>query len=58
MHLSVEYVFLADLFVAYRKAKADAFFERTHPKALPFTHYEQSIEKNLRQLHRKLAKDI
>mgnify|MGYP003575046436 CR=1 FL=1 len=30
-----------DLLVAYRKAKADCFFENTFPSAIKFAEYEQ-----------------
>ncbi|ADJ61536.1 RNA-directed DNA polymerase [Herbaspirillum seropedicae] len=43
-------VTLADLYVAYRKAKAEAFYENTHFHALAFTEYEQKLDENLRGL--------
>ncbi len=32
---------IEDLLVAYRKAKADSFFENTFPVAIKFAEYEQ-----------------
>ena len=34
---------LADLLVAYRKAKADCFFENAFPTAINFAEYEQHL---------------
>ena len=41
---------LQDLIVAYRKAKADCFFEDTFPTAIKFAEYEQDLLKNLKAL--------
>ncbi|MCX4189468.1 hypothetical protein [Methylophaga sp. OBS3] len=43
--LSVE-----DLIVAYRKAKADCFFENTFPSAIKFAEYEENLLENLNNL--------
>ena len=39
-----------DLLVAYRKAKADCFFENTFPTAIKFAEYEQDLLANLNDL--------
>lgn len=41
---------LSDLIVAYRKAKADHYFENSFPTAVKFTHYEQDLLTNLKAL--------
>ncbi|MDO8844744.1 hypothetical protein [Methylicorpusculum sp.] len=41
---------LEDLLVAYRKAKADCFFENTFPTAIKFAEYEQDLLANLNVL--------
>ncbi len=41
---------LEDLLVAYRKAKADCFFENTFPTAVRFAEYEQNLLLNLKKL--------
>lgn len=46
---------LGNLYVAYRKAKAEAFYENTHFHALAFTKYEQSLDTNLRRLRSRLV---
>jgi len=42
-----EFISLSDLFVAYKKAKSDAFFESLHLDALAFSNYEKNINRNL-----------
>ena len=51
MPVSKRYVSLGDLYVAYRKAKVEAYYERTHFQALAFTEYEQDLHANLFRLH-------
>lgn len=48
--LGWESLTLSDLFVAYRKAKADSFFESTFPSSIAFSNYEESLLKNLESL--------
>lgn len=48
-NLSIE-----DLLVAYRKAKADCFFENTFPAAIKFAEYEQDLMSNLINLLNQL----
>jgi len=45
-----ENINLEDLVVAYRKAKADCFFENTFPTAIKFADYEQDLLANLKIL--------
>lgn len=45
---------IEDLLIAYRKAKADCFFENTFPTAIKFAEYEQDLLSNLE----KLLKDL
>jgi hypothetical protein len=40
----------ADLLVAYRKAKADVYFENSFPTAIKFADYEQNLLENLNNL--------
>jgi hypothetical protein len=41
---------ISDLYLAYRKAKAEAFYENTHFHALAFAEYELSLDGRLRHL--------
>ncbi|EJM08498.1 MULTISPECIES: RNA-directed DNA polymerase [unclassified Pseudomonas] len=45
---------LADLLVAYRKAKADCYFENTFPASIKFADYEQDLLVNLSELLERL----
>ena len=47
-------VTIGDLLVAYRKAKADCFFERVFPNASIFADYEQDLLGNLEKLLRQI----
>lgn len=48
---------LEDLLVAYRKAKADCFYESIFPTAVKFAEFEQNLIENLKELHAKLIKN-
>lgn len=48
------FISLADIYVAYRKAKVEAYYENTHFHAVAFTAYEQNIHQNLMKLYRVL----
>lgn len=48
---------IEDLLVAYRKAKADCFFENTFPTASKFAEYEQNLLVNLKKLMKRLKSD-
>lgn len=41
--LTGAFISLGDLYVAYRKAKVEAYYENTHFHALAFTEYEQNL---------------
>lgn len=51
------HITLEDLVVAYRKAKADCFFENTFPAAIKFAEYEQDLLANLKTLLDRLHAD-
>ena len=46
---------IEDLLVAYRKAKADSFFENTFPVAIKFAEYEQEFTIDLSTLKPTVA---
>ncbi|MCX2778351.1 hypothetical protein [Microbulbifer thermotolerans] len=48
--LGWDFLTVEDLLVAYRKAKADCFFENTFPTAIKFAEYEQDLLANLNNL--------
>ena len=41
---------IQDLLIAYRKAKADCYFENGFPTALKFAEYEGNLIENLNEL--------
>ena len=45
-----EHIGLEHLYLSYRKAKAEAYYESTHFHALAFAEYERTLERNLRRL--------
>lgn len=45
---------LEDLLVAYRKAKADCFYESVFPTSVKFAEFEQDLLGNIKTLHIKL----
>ena len=47
---NAEFFSISDLFKAYRKAKSDAFQDKTHFNAIAFSNYEQRLELNLLRL--------
>lgn len=51
---SAEFFSMSDLFKAYRKAKSDAFQDKTHFNAIAFSGYEQRLERNLGRLLNRL----
>ena len=46
---------LSDLYRAYRKAKYEAFRDKSHFSALAFLEYEKSLDRNLRNLQERLS---
>lgn len=50
-------VTLADCVIAYKKAKAEAFYENTHFHALAFAAYEKHLIRNLQRLLATLQAD-
>lgn len=52
---SRDFFSLTDLYIAYRKAKSEAFYDNMHPCALAFTEYEDNLRSNLEDLYKKLS---
>lgn len=52
---SKEYITVADVYLAYRKAKAEAFFDNFHPNAISFCEFEEDINNNILKLHTKIT---
>lgn len=50
-----DFISLADLYRAYRKAKADAFYDSGHFHAIAYARYEKNLHQNLKRLLSKLV---
>lgn len=51
---SKDYIKVADVYLAYRKAKVEAFFDSFHPHAISFCEFESDINNNIVKLHAKI----
>ncbi|WP_339613529.1 RNA-directed DNA polymerase [uncultured Rubinisphaera sp.] len=54
--ISDDFVSMDALYLAYRKAKVDVFYERSQPMVLAFCEYERELNDNLRTLQKRLTK--
>jgi len=52
-----DFISLADLYLAYKKAKVDAYYDSSHPSALAFTEFEQNLQENLKSLYGVITKN-
>lgn len=52
--LNPDFYSIGNIYLAYRKAKTEAFYESTHFHALAFTKFEQDLHRNLLSLQRRL----
>jgi len=41
------FITLSDVYLAYKKAKVEAFYDRSHPSCLRFTKFEQNLRANI-----------
>ncbi|MBK0030953.1 hypothetical protein IBT47_01535 [Erwinia sp. S43] len=53
-----EYITMSDLYLAYRKAKSEAFYETSHTNAIAFCYFESDIKGNLQRLHNQITKEL
>lgn len=49
------FITLADLYLAYRKAKVDVYYEKVNIAGVPFCQYEINLDRNLRALLLRLT---
>jgi len=54
VRFSKEFIDRSDLYLAYRKAKSEAFFDGLHPNALAFAEFERNLKSNLDELYQRL----
>lgn len=50
------FISLADIYLAYRKAKSDAYYDSFHPSVIAFSEFEQNLKNNLYALYAKIVK--
>jgi hypothetical protein len=48
------FITLADLYLAYRKAKVDVYYEKANIAGVPFCQYEINLDRNLRSLLKRM----
>lgn len=51
------FITVSDIYLAYRKAKSEAYYNSMHPTAVAFAEYESNLEENLDSLFKKLTSD-
>ncbi|MCX8156050.1 MAG: RNA-directed DNA polymerase [Verrucomicrobiae bacterium] len=51
------FITLSDLYLAYRKAKVDVYYEKVNIAGVPFCKYEVNLDRNLRSLLKQLSSD-
>ncbi|HIF9159813.1 TPA: reverse transcriptase domain-containing protein [Photobacterium damselae] len=51
------FITLADVYTAYRKAKSEAFYDNSAPTSLDFAKFEQNIKENIESLYKKVTDD-
>ncbi|MFW0969787.1 RNA-directed DNA polymerase [Vibrio parahaemolyticus] len=49
-----DYISLADMYLAYRKAKTEAFYDNFHPNSISFAIFESNIQENIELLYSKI----
>ncbi|MET0049967.1 MAG: hypothetical protein ABW095_02675 [Candidatus Thiodiazotropha sp.] len=52
-----DYITISDMYLAYRKAKTDAYYEKLHPSAQSFAEFESSLQTNLERLHKIITEE-
>lgn len=52
-----DFISETDVGIAYRKVKADLYYERGHPNVLALCEYEENLEANLKRLYERLHGD-
>lgn len=55
--VSDDFISIDDLYIAYRKAKQESFFDTSNANSIEFSEYEKELEKNLLNLYSRLTTD-
>jgi len=51
------FITMEDVYIAYRKAKQDAFYDSFYPNSVLFSQFETQLKTNLTKLHRSIVSD-
>lgn len=57
MLLAESFISLSDLYVAYRKAKQEAYFDTFHSNSIMYSNYESELHENIKNLYFNLTKN-
>jgi hypothetical protein len=52
--LDADFITIADIYLAYRKAKSEAFYDSFHPNAQSYAAFESNLQINIESLHSKI----
>lgn len=55
---SATFITLEDIYIAYRKAKQDAFYDSFYPNSILFSKFEANLKNNLAKLHNLIISDV
>jgi len=48
---SEQFISLSDIYLAYRKAKSEAFYDNLHPSAISYVEFEKNLQKNIESIY-------
>ncbi|HCK4322566.1 TPA: hypothetical protein N0J77_000262 [Pseudomonas aeruginosa] len=52
---SEQFISLSDIYLAYRKAKSEAFYDNLHPSAISYVEFERSLQKNIESIYQLIT---
>lgn len=53
---SERFITLSDVYLAYRKAKSEAYYDSLHPSAIAYSEFEKNLQNNIEKLHSLITK--
>lgn len=48
---SEQFISLSDIYLAYRKAKSEAFYDNLHPNAISYVEFESGLQENIESIY-------
>ncbi|HEJ3533530.1 TPA: hypothetical protein SL402_003773, partial [Pseudomonas aeruginosa] len=52
---SEQFISLSDIYLAYRKAKSEAFYDNLNPSAISYVEFERSLQKNIESIYQLIT---